>query len=308
MYQGVGTGGFFNQASAQSSRDFFDLSGAKKTAAMSTILNPNRAGGQGSAASIFANQTQPTNAAANAFGPEIFKNAFTGTATPQQSAALRTYYNPSLWNSFSGTDEFASGGLGGAGGGGGGLGGGGNLSGTTLNFDTLGKERLSAQNNLDMGILSQQGRQTSLDKLLPLLGSAFGSMSGGGSLGGQQPAINAGPIYTPQQIQQQVNRGVAGNDAQFAGLLRSLAGRFGGAGFSQNSPLLAALMQQAGAQNIAANTNVRTQLPFDIASGNASHLLQSQAAAENQFSNRQQEQLAAQRNAVAMLSSVLGIV
>lgn len=305
MYQGVGSGGFFNQASVQNSRDYWDLAGAKKTAAMSTILNPNRAGGQGSAASIFANQTKPTNATANAFGPDIFKSAFTGTATPDQSSALRTYYNPSLWNSFSGTDEFATGGLGGAGGG---IGGGGNLSGSTLNFDTLGKERLSAQNNLDMGILSQQGRQTSLDKLLPLLGSAFGSAGGSGSLGGQQPMINAGPIYTPQQTQQQVNRGVAANDSQFAGLLRMLAGRFGGAGFSQNSPLLASLMSQAGAQNIAANTNVRTQLPFDIASGNASHLLQSQSAAENQFSNRQQEQLAAQRNAVAMLSSVLGIV
>lgn len=306
MYQGVWTGGFFNQAAAQSSRDYFDLAGAKKTAAMASILNPNRAGGQGSAASIFANQTRPTNTAANSFGPEIFKSAFTGTATPDQSAALRTYYNPSLWNSFSGTDEFASGGLGGAGGGG--LGGGGNLSGSTLNFDTLGKERLSAQNNLDMGILSQQGRQTSLDKLLPLLGSAFGSVSGGGSLGGQQPMINTGPIYTPQQTQQQVNRGVASNDSQFAGLLRMLANRFGSAGFSPNSPLFSALASQAGAQNIAANTNVRTQLPFDIASGNASHLLQSQSAAENQFSNRQQEQLAAQRNAVAMLSSVLGIV
>ena len=305
MYQGVGSGGFFNQASAQNSRDYWDLQGAKKTAAMSSILNPNRAGGQGSAASIFANQTRPTNTAANSFGPDIFKSAFTGTATPEQSSALRTYYNPSLWNSFSGTDEFATGGLGGAGGG---IGGGGNLSGSTLNFDTLGKERLSAQNNLDMGILSQQGRQTSLDKLLPLLGSAFGSAGGSGSLGGQQPMINTGPIYTPQQTQQQVNRGVAANDSQFAGLLRMLAGRFGGAGFSQNSPLLASLMSQAGAQNIAANTNVRTQLPFDIASGNASHLLQSQAAAENQFSNRQQEQLAAQRNAVAMLSSVLGIV
>lgn len=305
MYQGTGSGGFFNRAGAESYRQHFNLENAKNQAAMSGVLSGGRTGTGSSAADIFASQTRPAGAQ-NTVGPEAFKAAFTGGLSPEQSSALRTYYNPSLWNSFSGTDEFATGGLGG--GGGGGFGGsGGNLSGSTLNFDTLGAQRLAAQNALDLGLLSQQGRQTSLDKIMPLLTSAFGSVTGGG-FGGQQPTINAGPIYTPQQVQQAVNRGVAGNDARFGGLLRTLAARFGASGFAPDSALLSALTANAGAQNIAQNSSVRSQLPFDLASANASHLLNTQTAQEGQFSNRQQEALAAQRNAIAMLSSVLGII
>jgi len=304
IYRGTGSGGFHNYASAESFRQQRNLDVAKNAADVNRIMSGGTTGNNQSAASVFASATQPAGAG-NSIGPESFKAAFTGTLTPQQSSALRTYYNPSLWNSISGTDEFATGGLG-AGGGMGGAGGG-TLSGSTVNYDTMGKERLAAQNALDLSILSQQGRQTSLDKILPLLSTAFGAVSGG-SIGGQQPTINAGQIYTPQQIQQAVNRGVAGNDSRFAGLLRTLAGRFGAAGMSPDSGLLAALTANAGAQNIAQNANVRTQVPFDMATGNASHLLNSQVAQEGQFANRQQETLAAQRNAVAMLSAALGII
>lgn len=247
----------------------------------------------------------------NQFGPDIFEAAITGGLTPEQSSALRTYYNANLWNGFTGTDESATGGLGGAGGSGGsgGAGSGGNLSGSTLNYSTLGPERLQAQNALDLAILGQQGRQTSIDKFLPLISQVFGAIGGdGASLTGNQPTINAGPIYTPQQMQQAINAGVAGNDSRYAGLVRSLASRFGSAGFAPSSSALAALTAQLGARNAADNATVRREVPFGMASGNASQLLGSQVAQENQFSNRQQEQLSAKRNAISMLASVLGLV
>jgi hypothetical protein len=265
------------------------------------------------AASTFSSMVSPSSGGGvqpgSMIGPEAFAAAINGTLTPTQSAGLRQYYTPQLWNSFSGTDEWAtSGGAGGMGGGGGGVGGT-SLTGSSLNFDTLGKERLSAQNALDLSLLNQQGRQITLGQLLPLLKSAFGSFGGdGASLAGTQPTINAGPIYTPQQTAQQVNSQVARNDARFAGLLRSLQGRFGAAGVSPGSPAYAALAASLGAQNAASNADVETSLPFDVAGNNASHLLNSQVAQENQFSNRRQEQIASQRNAIAMLSSILGII
>ncbi|MBA4019208.1 MAG: hypothetical protein C0483_18740 [Pirellula sp.] len=308
MFGQLGSGGFYNLASAQSYRDYMDISGAKKTAQMQSILNGGAQGRSPNAAQqAFQSMTAPTAASqANAqVGPEAFRSAIMGSLTGNQSAALRNYYTPQMWNGFTGTDEFANGGTGG----GGGIGGGGNLSGSTMNYDTLGKERLAAQNALDLSLLNQTGRQTSLSQLLPILGTAFNAAgSVGGNLTGTQPTINAGPIYTPQQTQQQVNQAVGGNDSRFAGLMRSLQSRFGASGFSPNSAAFQALAAQLGVQNTAANADVRTSLPFDVASGNATQLLNSQVARENQFANRQQEQLGSQRNAIAMLSSILGIL
>ena len=243
-------------------------------------------------------------------GPEMFQSAITGGLNSAQSMDLRNYYNQGLWNSFNGTDESATGGMGGAGGGGGGAGGGGNLSGTTLNYSNMGPERLQAQNSLDLALLGQQGRQLSLGQILPLLNQAFSSFggSGGGNLTGSQPTINAGPIYTPGQTQRQVNTAVAGNDGRFAGLMRSLAGRFGSSGFSPNSAAYQGLAAQLAARNSADNAGIRTSVPFDMAQANAGQLLSSQSAQENQFSNRRQEQLGSQRNAISMLASVLGLV
>lgn len=311
MLGGIGSGQNFNFASAQGARDYADLMGAQKTANMARILQGGAQRNAPTAAQqAFSSITAPTAASqANAqVGPEAFRSAIMGSLTGNQSAALRNYYTPQMWNGFTGTDEFATGGTGAGGGGTGGLGGG-NLSGSTLNYDTLGKERLSAQNALDLSLLSQTGRQTSLSQLLPILQGAFSAGgSVGGNLTGQQPTINAGPIYTPQQTQQQVNKAVGGNDSRFAGLMRSLQSRFGSSGFSPNSAAFQALVAQLGVQNSAANADARTSLPFDVATGNASHLLDSQVAQENQFANRQQEQLGSQRNAIAMLSSILGII
>ena len=255
--------------------------------------------------------SSPSGGASNPMvgGPEMFQSAITGGLNSAQSMDLRNYYNQGLWNSFNGTDESATGGMGGAGGGGGGAGGG-NLSGTTLNYSNMGPERLQAQNSLDLALLGQQGRQLSLGQILPLLNQAFSSFggSGGGNLTGSQPTINAGPIYTPGQTQQQVNTAVAGNDGRFAGLMRSLAGRFGSSGFSPNSAAYQGLAAQLAARNSADNAGIRTSVPFDMAQANAGQLLSSQSAQENQFSNRRQEQLGSQRNAISMLASVLGLV
>ena len=290
-----------------------NLATAQNVADQQRIMSQGQQAAMPTAAqNAFQSATAPTafSQATSQVGPEAFRDAIMGSLTGTQSQALRQYYTPQMWNGMTGTDEFATGGTGGGGSGGiGGGVGGGSLGGSTINYDTLGKERLAAQSALDLGLMSQTGRQTSLSQLLPLLQSAFATGgTGSGQLTGTQPTVNAGPIYTPQQTQQQVNQAVGGNDARYAGLVRQLQSRFGAAGVSPNSAAMQSLIATLGARNSADNADIRTSLPFETASGNAAHLLNSQIAQENQFSNRRQEQLGSQRNAIAMLSSILGVL
>lgn len=147
---------------------------------------------------------------------------------------------------------------------------------------------INSQTQLGM----QQGRQ---DFVRQMFGDMFGSgglqgfMSKYNGNGGSGPDINVGGIYTPRQVQQQVNSQVAGNDARYAGQLSDLLGSFGARGFSAKSPIASALRAQMAARNIGANADARRQTPFEYAQANATHLLNTQAARENQYGNRRKE-------------------
>lgn len=161
--------------------------------------------------------------------------------------------------------------------------------------------------------LLQQGR---FDRVFPWLQGQMGSinsqMAKAGGQSGPSPEISVGGVLNPQQIQQQVNSMKAGNQqagaSQMAGQTQSLAGR----GFGSNSPLLAALHGQTQASTLGQNVGGERDIRLGAAKENAGQLLSSQTARENQFANRQREDIERRKPYFSMqntlLSSLAGLV
>jgi hypothetical protein len=137
------------------------------------------------------------------------------------------------------------------------------------------------------------------------IGQAVSGQYSGNTAG--QPYISDAPVYSPQQIQQQVNQAVAANDQRMAGDLQGMSESFAGRGLGADSPLMAALASQRQAANLGANTAARTTLPLEAAKANAAQVLQAQMARETQFGRRQNEDLARQQNTLGLLSQILGL-
>jgi hypothetical protein len=122
-------------------------------------------------------------------------------------------------------------------------------------------------------------------------GAAFGAGNTSPGQVGQQPQINAGPVWTQDQIQQQVNGQAAQNDAKTGGQVRDIQSSTAGRGFGSNSPLAQALGTMAQGQNTATNANMAQQTQWNAAQGNAQQQLAGQTAQENQFASRQNEDI-----------------
>lgn len=139
-------------------------------------------------------------------------------------------------------------------------------------------------------------------------GGMGGAGGAGGAGGGQQPLISARPVYTPGDVQQQVNLQRSSNDQATAGKMRQMDNSLAGRGFGTGSPLAQALgvgMQQG---NLATNTQNETQTRMSAKQMNAGQVLQGQQAQEAQFANRQKEALGRAGVYQNYLSSALAAV
>lgn len=133
-------------------------------------------------------------------------------------------------------------------------------------------------------------------------------------IGGQSPpspGITVGPVWSPDQIQQQVNAARASNDATLASRQQQMRQQVAGRGFGSNSPLAQALGVQLQGQNLSANAEAGREIPWQAAQGNAQQLLRSEQARETQFANRQQEDIERRRmqmtQANALLAALAGL-
>jgi hypothetical protein len=170
-----------------------------------------------------------------------------------------------------------------------------------------------AQTSAAPGLLTAQNRQSRFNQMFPLVQGAYSALSsqlGGqqgapGSGGGAPPKIDTSPIWTPSQVQGQVNSGVAANDAQTASNIRSNAQGLAGRGFGGRSPLLSELTAQAQGQGLQANNQVRQAVPFNAAQGNAQQLLAGQQAQQGQYQSGQEDIIQRQQIAAQQQSALL---
>jgi hypothetical protein len=157
-----------------------------------------------------------------------------------------------------------------------------------------------------------QARQNAFNQLFPYATNLLGKY---GTVGGDtkpEPSITRGPIYTPDQIQQQVNSGVAGNDARYQTLMRQLATSNAGRGFGASSPAMQSQMTQLGIANIGENARTTRELPMQYAQANADQVTKTDQLAQNQWAQgedvdirRRQTQLQGLNGILSQLAGLL---
>lgn len=121
-----------------------------------------------------------------------------------------------------------------------------------------------------------------------LMGAANGM---GGAQVGTAPTITAGPVWDQNQLQARVNQGRAQNDQATATKIKSMNEGLAGRGYGSHSPLAAALQGQYEGANMGQNAALENNLRWNTAEGNAQHLFQTQMGQEQQFANRQNENI-----------------
>lgn len=92
------------------------------------------------------------------------------------------------------------------------------------------------------------------------------------------PQVNSGPIWNPQQIQQQVNAQRGQNDQGAATQIANMQGQVAGRGFGTGSPLAQALGGMFQMGNMGQNADAERQIRWDTAQGNAQHIQRGQIA------------------------------
>jgi hypothetical protein len=98
-----------------------------------------------------------------------------------------------------------------------------------------------------------------------------GNMAGGGNAAGSNIQYGKAPtsVYSPDQIQNQVNSLRANNSAQVAGRNADIANKTAGQGFGSNSPLAMALQNQNAMGGMMNDTAIGRDVPFNLAQANA---------------------------------------
>lgn len=110
--------------------------------------------------------------------------------------------------------------------------------------------------------------------------------------------ITVGGVFTPAEIQAQVNQSYARNDARTASQIRQAQADLAGRGFSSNSPLLSSLQVGFMGQNLRANTEASISLRVSTATANAKQVLDSQTLANLQFHEQNEVAIDSEKNQV----------
>ncbi|MBX6314765.1 MAG: hypothetical protein IRY99_17890 [Isosphaeraceae bacterium] len=149
--------------------------------------------------------------------------------------------------------------------------------------------------------------QSSLDQALGTVGQ--GSVSTPGLLGfDEAPYIAARGVFTPADIQRQINLAYARNDARTESQIRQAQGDLAGRGFSSNSPIMDALRVGFVGQNMRASNEAATQIRLASAQANVDSMFRGQQAKSEQFNQIQQVALDSERNQVTRQVGLLGAV
>ncbi len=133
--------------------------------------------------------------------------------------------------------------------------------------------------SLQASLAPTQFSRDKFNSILPLIQqgvSAYGSGGSNGQLvGGTNvaPQHMGAPVYSNDQIQQQVNSGRSTTAQQAATQVRSNNQSAAGRGFGQNSPLLMALNNQVQGMASASGADQERQTRFDAAGANAKQAL-----------------------------------
>lgn len=168
-------------------------------------------------------------------------------------------------------------------------------------------QKYASDNAKIAAMFPAQLAQSRFNQLFPWIQSQWDVNGGsGGSQVGTQPHITTSGVYSPGQIQQQVNTSRANTDRSAAGQMQQNRAKTASSGFGANSPLLMALNNQTSNNALQTNVGNEASIRQNAAQQNAQQMLSGQTEAENQFANRQNEQIKRAQVATGYRSSLLG--
>ena len=160
------------------------------------------------------------------------------------------------------------------------------------NNEAARQSALSAQQyNQGLGATQQKfnlGTQR-INQFLPYLNAYGNPGSAPGGTNTPTPGITVGGVYSPDQLQQQVNLTRAQGDQSGASQIHQQQAALAGRGMSTNSPMMQALANQTNAATNATNASNETNLRFNAAQANAQQQTASEALRNTQW--QQQNQL-----------------
>lgn len=143
---------------------------------------------------------------------------------------------------------------------------------------------------LQLGMAPINFAQSKFNAVMPLISNLLGPGGAGGGFGGagggalsQQQRTAVGDLWTPQQIDQQVNAAKASNAQSASSASTNAARQTAGRGFGANSPLLAALQGQINASQMGQNAEADRNIRLSGAQANAQNRLQTGTLAEQQW-------------------------
>jgi hypothetical protein len=185
------------------------------------------------------------------------------------------------------------------------------------NLQNQGAERQLKQKQAgDSALLQQQEaiKQRRLQMLMPMLnqgGGGFGGAPGGTNT--PKPGITVGGVYSPDQLQTQVNLARGQGDQNAATQVAAAKNQMAGRGMSTGSPLMMALQNQIQAANNQTNAGNETQLRTNAAEANAKQQTSSEGLRNTQWQQdnaldieRRRQQAAASQSYMSILAGLLG--
>lgn len=164
--------------------------------------------------------------------------------------------------------------------------------------------------------LPHNQRQDRFNQIFPWLqsqlGNAMAQATAPGGASGTGPEISVGPVWNPQQIQQQVNASRAQGDQATQSRMQQVQRRVGSSGFGSNSPLAMALQTGLQNQNLATNTANERDIRMRAAGENAQQIFKTQMGREQQYAARMAEDIERRKpiwsQYNALLSAIGGLV
>ena len=150
-----------------------------------------------------------------------------------------------------------------------------------------------AKQQYEQGLNSMQAKfnlgTQRINQFLPYLNAYGNPGSAPGGTNTPTPGITVGGVYSPDQLQQQVNLTRAQGDQSGASQIHQQQAALAGRGMSTNSPMMQALANQTNAATNATNASNETNLRFNAAQANAQQQTASEALRNTQW--QQQNQL-----------------
>lgn len=140
---------------------------------------------------------------------------------------------------------------------------------------------------------------------------AMQMMGQAGPVGGQtapQPHVNTSPLYSAQQIQQQVNAGTAQNDQRTATLMKQLMGGSAARGFGGQSPALQAQQTQLGIANMGENARTAREVPMQFIQGNADQAYRTDRLLQDQWAQGQDVDIRRRQSQLQAMASAMGLL